>query len=73
MVRTRRLILLQYHEDGVFVVSRHRYTIDGAVRASTRRVRQFRDGMCATQVQQVDVLFHELFTREAHERSDGTL
>ena len=61
MVRTRRLILLQGRVDGVFVVSRHLYTIDVAVGE------QFRDGMCATQVQQVDVLFHELFAGEAHE------
>ena len=43
------------------------YTIDVAVRE------QFRDGTCATQVQQVDVLFHELSAREAHERSDGAV
>ena len=52
---------LQGRVDGVVVVSRHLYTIDVAVRE------QCRDGMCATQVQQVDVLFHELSAREAHE------
>ena len=36
--------------DGVFVVSRHLYTIDGAVRESTCLQRQFRDGVGATQV-----------------------
>ena len=71
---TQRLFLkfseLQLWEDGVSTISRRRDAVDVAVRESTRRVnvqRQFRDGVRATQVQQVDVLLHFVFTGEAHE------
>ena len=50
---------LQYHEDGVSVVSLHRDAVEVAVRASTRRPRQFRDGVGATQVREMQKMFIE--------------